>query len=231
MDIEVLFEDNHLLFVNKPAGMLTQPNESHEKNLEEIAREYIKKKYNKPGAVFLHAVHRLDRQVSGIVLFAKTSKALSRLNESLRNRTIKKQYIAICEGNCGTQPVILEHYLVHGEHLAKVTSKNAPGAKLSLLSYRVLEYRAKDNFSLLQIDLESGRYHQIRAQLAATHHPILGDHKYGSKQQFPNFPAIALHHFQMELLHPVTQKELLVTIGPPSFWPVTINSISCILEH
>jgi 23S rRNA pseudouridine1911/1915/1917 synthase len=228
MDIEVLFEDNHLLFVNKPAGILTQSNGSGEINLEEMARRYIKIKYKKQGAVFLHAVHRLDRPVSGIVLFAKTSKALSRLHKSLRERTVSKQYLAICEGDCKNGPITLEQYLVHDGHIARIVPKGTPGGRLCLLSYHLLIY--KGGFSLIQIDLKSGRYHQIRAQLAANSHAILGDHKYGSQQPFLN-RTIALHHFQMQFLHPVTQKELNVRITPPPFWPMTINSLSCILEH
>lgn len=202
--IEIIFEDNHLLVVNKPAGLLTQPSGTEQDSLEAQAKAYIKEKYQKPGNVFLEAVHRLDKPVSGIVVFAKTSKALSRLNESLRSKQAKKIYHAWVEGIPKQKEATLEHYLVHDDFIATIVSKEHPEAKLARLSYKLLE--SKENSSLLEITLETGRYHQIRAQLAAIGHPIVGDAKYGSKT---NRPEIALTHVQLEIVHPVTGQLLI----------------------
>jgi 23S rRNA pseudouridine1911/1915/1917 synthase len=205
--IEILFEDNHLLVVNKPAGLLTQPSGTDQDSLEAQAKAYLKEKYNKPGNVFLEAVHRLDKPVSGIVIFAKTSKALSRLNESLRSKQAKKIYRAWVEGIPKQKEATLEHYLQHGDFVASVVSKEHPEAKLARLSYKMLE--SKENSSLLEITLETGRYHQIRAQLAAIGHPILGDTKYGSKT---TAQEIALTHVRLEIEHPVTKEKMLFSI-------------------
>ena len=216
MNIEILYEDNHLLFVNKKAGLLTQPTPLVSKSLEEEAKLYIKEKYQKSGAVFLHAIHRLDRLASGIVLFAKSSKALSRVNETLRGQGIKKEYLAIVEGQVKIERRTLEHFLVHDEHKARVATSNERGAKRSTLTYETL--KAEKDKTLLRIALTTGRYHQIRAQLAAISHPILGDEKYGSKTPFFN-DAIALHHFHMEFPHPVSKEIISVKAAPPAFWP------------
>jgi 23S rRNA pseudouridine1911/1915/1917 synthase len=210
-DSQILFEDNHLIFVNKPAGLLTQPQDNCTDSLETSVKAYIKEKYQKTGNVFLHAVHRLDRVVSGIVLFAKTSKALSRLNASIREKDVEKCYIALCEGHFEKKSGTLEHYLVHDDYKAVVCSKGSPDAKLSILSYTVIE--EKDASSLLKITLTTGRYHQIRCQLSASGHPIIGDKKYGSKKSFEG-DLIALHHYKMSINHPVTQERLTVLSVP-----------------
>lgn len=202
--IHVIFEDNHLLVLNKPAGLVTQPNGIDRDSLESLAKAYIKEKYNKPGNVFLHAIHRLDKPVSGIVVFAKTSKALSRLNESIRNKQAKKIYHAWVEGIPKLKEATLENYLIHDDYMATIGAKSTPGAKLARLSYRVIE--TKQNESLLEIILETGRYHQIRAQLSAAGHPILGDAKYGSKKRQTE---IALSHVRLEIEHPVTHEIML----------------------
>jgi 23S rRNA pseudouridine1911/1915/1917 synthase len=221
MDIEILYEDNHLLFVNKPAGWLTQPTPLVSKSLEEEAKLYIKEKYQKSGAVFLHAIHRLDRLASGIVLFAKSSKALSRVNETLRAQEIKKEYLAIVDGTVKNKSAPLVHFLIHDDHKARVATGKESDAKRSELSYEVL--KAEKGQTLLRVALTTGRYHQIRAQLAAISHPILGDEKYGSKTSFFN-NAIALHHFHMELPHPVSKEIISVTAAPPPFWPKELLS-------
>ena len=207
MKIDVLYEDNHVLIVNKPAGLLTQPAENVKQSLEAYAKAYIKEKYQKPGAVFLHAVHRLDKPVSGIVLFAKTSKALSRINEMQREHKIKKWYMALVRGKIEKTKGTLQHTLAHESHRAK----EALTGKVSTLDYEVIEY--KNGFSLLEITLETGRYHQIRAQLAAISHPIVGDAKYGSSYPFEK-DAIALHHFKIALEHPVTKAPLCIEALP-----------------
>jgi len=198
----VLYEDNHLIAVNKPAGMLTQPAEGINDSLENTVKEYLKNKYSKPGNVFLGVVHRLDRPVSGIVIFAKTSKALSRVNAMIRDREMRKTYCALVEGHLKEDSGILEHFLRHGDHIAHVCRPHDPGAKIARLHYKTLE--KNETTTLLEIDLETGRYHQIRAQCAAVGCPIVGDAKYGSRTPFAD-GAIALHHSCLKLHHPVTK--------------------------
>ena len=208
-DLEILYEDNHLLAVNKPPGLLTQPNQTDEQNLEDLAKEYIKKKYHKKGNVFLHPIHRLDKPVSGIVLFARTSKALSRLNSQMRARKIQKTYAAKVEGHFEKKTGELRHQLSHGSHRATV--KKTITSKEAILSYTVKkEY---PHSTLLLIQLHTGRYHQIRAQLSHVGHPILGDTKYGATQKFSR---LALHHTQLIFYHPVTNE--MLTINSTVAW-------------
>lgn len=214
--MDVIFEDNHLFVVNKPAGLLTQPSGTKAESLEEQAKKWLKEKYHKPGNVFLEAVHRLDKPVSGIVVFAKTSKALSRINASMRDKALKKIYYALVEGSPSKNEEVLEHYLTHDEFQAKVTNAKTPGAKLARLTYRVL--RRDEGKSLLEVQLDTGRYHQIRAQLSAISHPIIGDTKYGSKLPITIAPdVIALHHKYLEMPHPVTQKLMVFEAKNPDY--------------
>ncbi len=199
---KVIYEDNHLLVVEKPAGLLTQPAPNQPESLESWAKQWIKETHQKPGNVFLHAVHRLDKPVSGLVLFAKTSKALERLNASVRAKEFQKTYAALVEGELTTGTTLV-HYLLHSEHHAQVVVKNHPQAKEARLSYKLLELRK--HTSLIEIDLETGRYHQIRLQLSHVGHPIIGDTKYGSRM---SFEGIALHHTRLQITHPVTKESL-----------------------
>lgn len=201
---EILFCDNHLLIAQKPAGWLTQPDETDRPDLETFAREWVKRQFQKPGAVFLHCIHRLDRPVSGLVLFAKTSKALSRLNESSRANEIQRLYLAEVEGILPYKEGRLEHFLAHKEHKALVVSASDPEAKRAVLRYEVQKF--KEHSTLVQIDLETGRYHQIRAQFAATGHPIVGDTRYGAKKQ--SEAAIYLCCTDLLFEHPVTKEKI-----------------------
>lgn len=203
MTLQIVFVDNHILVVNKPAGLLTQPSGTDQDSLEEQCKKWIKEKYNKPGAVFLHAIHRLDKQVSGLVLFARTSKALSRLNESMRAKEPAKTYLAYVEGSLPATQGTLENYLIHDSHQAKISDPSDPQAKLARLHYRVIEKSADK--SLVEVTLDTGRYHQIRAQMAAAGAPIIGDKKYGSKAVLPG-GTIALHHYRLQIQHPITRE-------------------------
>ncbi len=215
--LEVLYEDTHLLFVNKPAGLLTQPTAEVADSAEERAKHYLKIKYQKSGNVYLHAIHRLDRPASGIVLFAKSSKALSRLNEALRNKHIHKWYLAICTGIFEKKAGVMTHFLVHDDHKASVSSSESAGGKKSELEYEVL--KSENGLNLVGIHLITGRYHQIRAQLAYSAHPIIGDGKYGSKYPYNN-EGIALHHYKMQIPHPITKEIISIESQTPSFWPL-----------
>lgn len=203
--MEVIYCDNHILVVHKPAGIATQPHPGSSHNLTDEAKAFIKKKYNKPGSVYLEPIHRLDKPVSGLVLFARTSKALSRLQELMRQRTIQKTYFAWVEGTPPHSEGILEHHLVHDEHKARVVPTTHPEGKLARLTYKVIE--RKGERSHLEIDLETGRYHQIRVQLASIGCPVIGDVKYGSRLPHKE-GQIVLHHGRLRFAHPVS-KELL----------------------
>lgn len=207
--VEVLYVDNHILLVNKPADLATQPIPTSDESLELLCKEWIKEQYKKPGNVFLHAIHRLDKPVSGIVLFARTSKALSRLNESMRQHEMQKVYLALVEGHLKKSEGHLEHYLVHGDHYAHLATEKTAGAKRASLKYVVKE--EKDDCTFLEITLETGRYHQIRAQMASIGHPVVGDSKYGSSKTYPK-KGIALCHSQFSFPHPITKEQLTVAL-------------------
>jgi len=209
---EIVFCDNHILVVAKPAGMPTQDVDTHDLSLEQYAKQWIKKKYEKPGNVFLHAIHRLDKPVAGLVIFARTSKALSRLQEMQRERQIEKVYLAYVEGILLNKKQDLVHYLYHEEFRSLVVSSSHPEGKKAELHYDVLKENAV--FSLLKIVLVTGRYHQIRSQLSAIGHPILGDKKYGSKIPYQGL-GIALFHTKVTFLHPVTKEKLTFEISFP----------------
>ena len=210
--LKILFEDNHLLCVVKPKNLLTQ-HSPDENSLEDIAKEYIKTTYNKPGNVYLHAIHRLDKLTSGIVVFAKTSKALSRLNEMMREGEYEKQYEALVEGKVSPEVGTLEHYLIHGDHKAIIAKASNKEAKKSVLHYKVVAIEGTT--SRLTIRLETGRYHQIRAQFAAIGHPVVGDTLYGAKTSSPE-SGIMLHHAALTFCHPVT-KEPIALVAHKTF--------------
>jgi 23S rRNA pseudouridine1911/1915/1917 synthase len=217
MNLDVLYHDNHLLAVNKPAGLLTQPSGTDKDNLEDRSKVWIKETKNKPGNVFLHAVHRLDQVVSGIVLFACTDKALSRLNADMRAHRFEKIYHAVVSGALPQREGSLRHFLVHDDYHAKIAGEGDPSARECLLDYKVLTQSG--NQSLLEIRLHTGRYHQIRAQLAGIGCPILGDEKYGSKIRLPG-GAIALHHARLNVIHPVSKANLIIEAPHPVHWPI-----------
>jgi 23S rRNA pseudouridine1911/1915/1917 synthase len=202
--MNVIFVDNHLLVVNKPAGLPTQPHGPGLENLTDQAKAWVKRTYAKPGNVFLEPIHRLDKPVSGLVLFARTSKALSRLQEKMRERAFVKTYYALVDPTPRKQDGNLEHYLVHDEYRARVVTASHPEGKRARLSYKVIQD------SLLEIDLETGRYHQIRAQFAAEGCPIIGDVKYGSTSHWKQ-QGIALHHGKLSVPHPVSHELMLFT--------------------
>lgn len=199
--MNIIYEDNHLLVVDKPSGLSTQPSPHANKSLEEEMKEYVRHQTGKKGNIYLHAIHRLDRPVSGIVVFAKTSKALERLNTSMREKKGKKIYHAIVEGVSLPSSGLWEDFLIHGNFQAHVVEKQVEGAKHACLSFTVLEERK--SITKLEIELITGRYHQIRIQCASRGFPILGDQKYGSKQPYQE-GAIALHHTRLEIEHPIS---------------------------
>lgn len=205
---EVVYLDNHILVVDKAACVPTQVSKLHVYSLQEACKEFLKNKFDKPGSVFCEPIHRLDKDVSGLVVFARTSKALSRLNESMRNQEIKKTYLAKVEGVISENTGKLSHFLEKKDYHAKICKQTSHKAKLAKLNFVKVE---SDSFvTRLRVELETGRYHQIRAQFSHIGHPIVGDKKYGS--QIEEKEGIALQHVQVSFPHPVTKQLLTFKI-------------------
>lgn len=211
---QILYEDNHLLIINKKAGQLVQGDKTGDESLLESIKNFIKKRDQKLGNVFLGLVHRIDRPTSGLVIYAKTSKALSRLTQMVKNREIKKTYWAVVGKEMIPQSQRLVHYLKKNEKTNKATVfiKPTDGAKESILTYNII--KNLDNYLLLEIDLETGRHHQIRAQLSKIGTPIKGDLKYGSPRSNQD-GGINLHARKLEFIHPVTKEKLEITAPVP----------------
>jgi 23S rRNA pseudouridine1911/1915/1917 synthase len=219
-ELQILYEDNHLLAINKPAGLATMGLSPGEPTLLSAAKEYLKCKYAKPGNVYLGVVSRLDATVSGVVLLARTSKAAARLTERFRRREVTKVYWAVVEGEIQPARADCRDWLVKDEsrQRMRVARAGTAGAREALLSYGRLTIIGRD--SLLEIELRTGRKHQIRVQLAARGHPILGDAKYGSGRTFPR--GIALHARRLVVAHPVASGGVIEVTAPlPAYWPAT----------
>jgi 23S rRNA pseudouridine1911/1915/1917 synthase len=216
----VLYEDNHIIAVNKTCNEIVQGDKTGDTPLADTVKVYIKEKYHKPGEVFLGVTHRLDRPTSGVVLFARTSKALSRLNEMFKSHEqIRKTYWAIVQGAPKQSEARLENWLVRNEAQNKsyIAKPGAKEAKLAVLSYKTLV--KGDHYTLLEVNLETGRHHQIRCQLAAIGCPIKGDLKYGAKRSNPD-GGISLHARKIEFIHPVSKQDICITAPVPddSLW-------------
>jgi 23S rRNA pseudouridine1911/1915/1917 synthase len=211
----ILYEDNHIIAVNKSTSEIVQGDKTGDQPLSETIKLYLKEKYNKPGEVFLGVTHRLDRPVSGVVLFAKTSKALTRLNEMFRNQEVKKTYWAIVKEKPASQEGRLEHYLIRNEKQNKSTAFDTErsDAKKAALTYRLIAH--SDTYYLLEVQLETGRHHQIRCQLAKMGCPIKGDLKYGFPRSNPN-GGISLHARSVEFIHPVSKEKIYLTAPVPT---------------
>ncbi len=210
--MQVIYEDNHIIVVNKTASEIVQGDKTGDTPLSEQVKVYLKEKYNKPGNVFVGVTHRLDRPVSGLVVFAKTSKALGRLNEMFKNHEVKKTYWAIVKERPAQEEQRLVHYMTRNEKQNKsyAYDKEVKDSKQAILSYRVIN--RSDNYYLLEVQLETGRHHQIRCQLAKIGCPIKGDLKYGFPRSNPD-GSICLHARRIEFIHPVS-KELIQLEAP-----------------
>lgn len=221
----VLYEDNHLIVVNKAPGEIVQGDKTGDKPLSEEVKEYLKVKYNKPGNVFCGVTHRLDRPTSGIVVFAKTSKALSRLNAMFKNNEIDKTYWAVVKKLPEKTEATLTHYLIKNERTNKSTAYDVekPNTKKSVLHYKVIG--KSQNYNLLEVDLETGRHHQIRCQLSKIGSPIKGDLKYGAERSNPD-GSISLHARKIAFIHPVSKEKIEVVAPTPDdvLWNALINT-------
>ncbi len=225
--MNILFEDNHIIALNKTCSDLVQGDKTGDESLDKKLKEYIREKYNKPGEAYIGVVHRLDRPVSGVVLFARTSKALTRLNAMFRDGEINKTYWAIVK-NLPTEPSkTLTHYLIRKEKMNKSFAHDKPveGAKQAILDYRLR--MSSDTYHLLEITLYTGRHHQIRCQLAAIGCPIKGDLKYGAPRSNPD-GGISLHARSAEFIHPVRQEKITIIAEPPidTLWQYFVEKIS-----
>ena len=223
--LNILFEDNHLIIVNKNPGELTQGDITGDETLGDKIKAYLKKKYNKPGNVYLGIAHRLDRPTSGVIIFTKTSKALTRLNELFKKNEIKKTYWAIVKTMENKAPKKLENLLIKNQKKNKsyVTKNSNKYAKKAVLTYKIiLELK---NYSLLKINLETGRHHQIRTQLSHIGFPVKGDLKYGYSRS-NNDGSIHLHSRKVQFIHPVSKKNIEITAKLPknNVWDMCVNS-------
>ena len=215
----VVYEDNHIIVVNKTASEIVQGDKTGDTPLSETVKQYLKEKYNKPGNVFVGVTHRLDRPVSGLVIFAKTSKALSRLNEMFKTSDVKKTYWAIVKNLPPQEEGVLTHYLTRNEKQNKsyAYDKEVPNSKKAILHYKLIG--RSQNYYLLEVDLKTGRHHQIRCQLAKMGCSIKGDLKYGSARSNPD-GSICLHARRVSFIHPVSKQliELEAPLPPGNLW-------------
>lgn len=205
--LKVIYEDNHIIVVEKPPNIPSQADKTNDINMLEIIKQYLKETYHKPGNVYLGLIHRLDRPVGGVMVFAKTSKAAARLSQQVRNHEFKKEYLVIVDGKMEKQKDILEDYLLKNErnNVSKVVKKDTKNSKYAKLEYEALFYQEDINLSVLRILLHTGRHHQIRVQLASRNHSICGDQKYGARGRGKQ---IALWAYRLTIKHPITKEEL-----------------------
>lgn len=210
---KVIYEDNHIIVVEKPVNIPSQADKTGDVDMLSLVKEYIKQKYHKPGEVYLGLVHRLDRPVGGVMVFARTSKAAARLSEQVRSRQLKKKYLVISDGNFEKKQGTLQDYLVKNERLntSKVVDKTAKNSKLAILDYEVLKYQEEIDLSLVKINLHTGRHHQIRVQLANFGHSIYGDQKYGIRGRGKQ---ICLWAYELTMFHPITKEEMTFRVLP-----------------
>lgn len=216
--MEVVYEDNHIIIINKASGEIVQGDKSGDTPLADLVKDYIKRKYNKPGNVFLGVVHRLDRPVSGLVVFARTSKALTRLNDMFRNGDIHKTYWAITRNRPPEEEATLTHWITRNTQQNKsyAADRERPNSKKATLRYRLIG--CTDNYYLLEVQLMTGRHHQIRCQLAHIGCPIKGDLKYGAQRSNPD-GSICLHARRVEFVHPVTKQTVVAEAPLPTLPP------------
>ena len=215
MKINIIYEDNHLLIVEKPINVIVQEDNTKDKDLLTILKEYIKEKYNKPGNVYLGLVHRLDRPVGGIMVFARTSKSASRLSEQIRNKTFKKTYNAVVIGNINEKGILKDKLLKNEKtNIVTVSDKG----KEAILHYKKIDY--KDNMSLVEINLETGRPHQIRVQFSNYGYPLYGDNKYNKKAK--SNEQIALFAKKIEFVHPTTKENMSFELDLPNRYPFNL---------
>ena len=211
--LNVIYEDNHIIVVEKPVNIPSQGDKTGDIDMLTIIKNYLKEKYNKPGNVYLGLIHRLDRPVGGVMVFAKTSKAAARLSEQVREKVFQKTYLVIVDGRMESPKGELKDYLLKNEknNLSKVVKEGTKNAKLAILDYEELKYNPEIDLSVLKINLHTGRHHQIRVQLSSRNHSIYGDQKYGERGRGKQ---IALWAYELKILHPITKEEMVFKSVP-----------------
>lgn len=211
--LKVIFEDNHIIVAEKQPNIPSQGDKTNDIDMLTIIKEYIKEKYNKPGNVYLGLIHRLDRPVGGVMVFAKTSKAAARLSEQVRGKTFRKQYVVVVDGKFEKSKGIMKDYLLKNErnNLSKVVPENTKNSKYAELEYEVIRYREDINLSAVKVDLHTGRHHQIRVQFSSRGHSIYGDQKYGTRGKGKQ---IALWAYSLTIKHPITKEEMTFEAMP-----------------
>ncbi len=211
--LNVVYEDNHIIVVEKQPNIPSQGDKTNDIDMLTIIKDYIKEKYNKPGNVYLGLIHRLDRPVGGVMVFAKTSKAAARLSEQVREKVFRKEYLVVVDGKFEKEKGIMKDYLLKNErnNLSKVVEENTKNAKYAELEYEVLKYREDINLSAVKVNLHTGRHHQIRVQFASRNHSIYGDQKYGTRGKGKQ---IALWAYKLTINHPITKEEMTFEIMP-----------------
>lgn len=212
-NLNVIYEDNHIIVVEKPVNVPSQGDKTGDIDMLTLVKDYIKEKYNKPGEVYLGLVHRLDRPVGGVMVFARTSKAAARLSEQVRTKQFKKKYLVIADGKFENEKGELQDYLLKNERLntSKVVPEGTKNSKLASLDYEVLKYNKEIDLSLVKVNLHTGRHHQIRVQFANAGHSICGDQKYGTRGRGKQ---ICLWAYELTLFHPITKEELVFKAFP-----------------
>ena len=205
--LNILFEDNHIIVVEKPVNIPSQGDKTGDEDMLTIIKRYIKEKYNKPGDVYLGLVHRLDRPTGGVMVFAKTSKAASRLSEQVRNKQIHKKYLCIVDGNLEKENDTWKDYLLKNEknNMSKVVKAGTKNAKEAILDYEVLKYNEEINLSVVKVNLHTGRHHQIRVQFASRNHSLCGDQKYGTRGRGKQ---LSLWAYSLSFIHPTTKERI-----------------------
>lgn len=207
-DLNVIYEDNHIIVVVKPVNIPSQGDKTGDLDMLTIIKKYLKEKYNKPGEVYLGLVHRLDRPTGGVMVFAKTSKAAGRLSEQIRNKEFEKKYLCIVDGKMEKETDTFKDYLWKNEktNTSKVVDKNNKNAKEAILDYEVMKYNEEINLSVVKVNLHTGRHHQIRVQFSSRNHSLYGDQKYGTRGRGKQ---LALWAYSLSILHPITKERLV----------------------
>ena len=211
--LNVIYEDNQIIVVEKPVNIPSQADKTGDVDMLSLVKAYIKEKYNKPGQVYLGLVHRLDRPVGGVMVFARTSKAAARLSEQIRLKQFEKKYLVIADGKFDKNKGTLHDYLLKNERLntSKVVKEGTKNSKLAILDYEVLKYNEEINLSLIKVNLHTGRHHQIRVQLANSGHSICGDQKYGTRGRGKQ---ICLWAYELTIIHPITKEKITFKVLP-----------------
>ena len=224
--MKIIYEDNHIIVVEKPVNIPSQGDKTGDKDMLSLVKEYIKEKYNKPGDVYLGLVHRLDRPTGGVMVFAKTSKAASRLSQQVREKGFVKKYLCIVDGKIEKEEDTLKDYLYKNEknNMSRIANPKEKNAKEAILDYKVIKYNEEINLSVVEVTLHTGRHHQIRVQFSSRNHSLYGDQKYGTRGRGKQ---LALWAYYLSIIHPITKERMEFKVYPEKIgsWKILENKI------